>query len=127
MGTEFKGCIPIITVRDIQSAKAFYVDVLGFAVEFEWGEPLTMVGLCKDAVEVHLFSSLHENARQPPGTANISVLTDEVDELFERCRASAAEVLIEPGARPYGLIDFAIRDPEGNVLNFGCDAAPQPD
>lgn len=32
-----------------------------------------------------------------------------------------AEVIIEPGNRPYGQRDFAIKDADGNVLNFACD------
>jgi uncharacterized glyoxalase superfamily protein PhnB len=60
------------------------------------------------------------NARQQPGTANVSFFTDEVDELFAACRRSGVAVIVEPGDRDYGQPDFAIRDPDGNVMVFGC-------
>ena len=44
--------------------------------------------------------------------------TTDCDALFERVRASGAEVLQEPADQPYGLRDCAFRDPAGNLLRF---------
>lgn len=44
--------------------------------------------------------------------------TDDCDALFEKIRASGAEVLQEPMDQPYGVRDFAFRDPSGNMLRF---------
>jgi len=33
-------------------------------------------------------------------------------------------VIVEPGDRDYRQRDFAIRDPDGNVLVFGCATGP---
>jgi catechol 2,3-dioxygenase-like lactoylglutathione lyase family enzyme len=117
---QFKECIPIITVRELEEAKDFYVDVLGFRLDFEAGAPDFVAGLFKDAVQVLLIGADGANVRQKPGTANINFFTDEVDELFAICRESGVEVVIEPGDRPYGQRDFAIRDPDGNVMVFSC-------
>ena len=119
---HLKDCIPIITVRNLERATRFYVDVLGFSLDFESGAPHFVRGLFKDAVLVILVGSNGVNVRQQPGTSNLSFFADEVDELFSTCRNSAAEVIIEPGDRDYGQRDFAIRDPDGNVLVFGCPA-----
>jgi catechol 2,3-dioxygenase-like lactoylglutathione lyase family enzyme len=118
--TQFKDCIPIITVRDVKRATSFYVDVLGFSVDFETGAPDFVTGLFKDAVQVMLIGSDGVNVRQRPGTANVNFFADEVDDLFSACRNAAVEVIVEPGDRDYGQRDFAIRDPDGNVLVFGC-------
>jgi catechol 2,3-dioxygenase-like lactoylglutathione lyase family enzyme len=117
---QFKDCIPIITVRDVERATRFYVDVLGFSLDFETGAPHFVSGLFKDAVQLMLIGSDGVNVRQQPGTANLNFFADEVDELFSACRDAAVEVIIEPGDRDYGQRDFAIRDPDGNVLVFGC-------
>lgn len=113
-------CIPIITVRDVARATRFYVDVLGFTLDFETGAPDFVAGLFKDEIQVMLIGSTGVNVRQEPGTANLSFFADEVDELFSTCRDAAAEVIVEPGDRDYGQRDFAIRDPDGNVLVFAC-------
>jgi len=47
-------------------------------------------------------------------------MVDEVDELFSRCHEAGAEILIKPEDRAYGQRDFAIKDPDGNVLVFAC-------
>lgn len=120
--TQFKDCIPIITVRDVRRATGFYVDVLGFSLDFETGPPHFVTGLFKDAVQVMLIGSDGVNVRQEPGTANLNFFADEVDELFSACLDAAVEVIVEPADRDYGQRDFAIRDPDGNVLVFGCAA-----
>ena len=117
MTTRFMECNPIVTVSDVTAAKRFYVDVLGFSVDFDAGEVL---GLVKDEVLILLISQDSENVRQPPGSSNISFLTDEVDLLYGNCAVANADILVEPGDRPYGQRDFAVRDPDGSVLSFGC-------
>lgn len=120
MATRFVDCNPIITVRDLDLAKRFYVDVLGFSVDFETEDVL---GLLQNKVLVLIIDQDSENVRQPPGTSNISFLTDEVDSLFDRCASAGVPILVEPGDRSYGQRDFAIRDPDGNALSFGCALA----
>ena len=43
---------------------------------------------------------------------------DDVDALFERVRASGADVLQEPTDQFYGVRDCAFRDPAGNMVRF---------
>ena len=45
-------------------------------------------------------------------------ITGDVDGLFEKVRASGAEVMQEPMEQPYGLRDCAFRDPAGNMVRF---------
>ena len=117
---QFRDCTPIITVSDLAKAKGLFVDTLGFGVDFETGPPGFVTGVVKDSVQVMLIGADGVNARQRPGTANVSFLTDEVDELFEACRTAGIEVIVAPADRDYGQRDFAIRDPDGNVMVFGC-------
>ena len=69
---------------------------------------------------IYLIFESSENRRLPAGTANLNIMDDEVDDLFERCREAGAEVLVEPGGRVYGQRDFAISDRDENVLVFAC-------
>ena len=115
--TRFVECNPIVTVSDVSAAKRFYLDALGFSVDFDAGEVL---GLVKDEVLILLISQDSENVRQLPGSSIISFLTDEVDLLYDQCVAASADILVEPEDRPYGQRDFSVRDPDGSVLVFGC-------
>ena len=49
----------------------------------------------------------------------IYVCVDDSDALFHRAKAAGAEVVRELTDTDYGSRDFAVRDPEGNLWNFG--------
>ena len=51
--------------------------------------------------------------------AVVYVAADEVDSLYERAQAAAAEIVMEPTDQDYGSRDFSVRDPEGNIWSFG--------
>ena len=50
---------------------------------------------------------------------------DDLDTVFERVRASGAEVLQEPKDQPWGPRDCAFRDPSGNMVRI-LQSTPQP-
>jgi uncharacterized glyoxalase superfamily protein PhnB len=53
------------------------------------------------------------------GQGWIYVAVDDVDALHDRAKAAGAEILMELTDTDYGSRDFALRDPEGNLWNFG--------
>lgn len=44
--------------------------------------------------------------------------SDDVDALFARLRADDVEVVQEPIDQDYGIRDFAVRDPAGNLIRI---------
>jgi uncharacterized glyoxalase superfamily protein PhnB len=44
--------------------------------------------------------------------------SDDLDAAFEKVRASGAEILEEPTQQPWGVRDFAVRDPSGNLVRI---------
>lgn len=54
-----------------------------------------------------------------PGTAGFYVVTDHVDELYEKVRAAGARITRPLADQDYGNREFAIADPEGNLWSFG--------
>ena len=120
MSQQYLDCIPIITVRDLATAKQFYLDVLGFQLDFDGPD---VVGLLRDRVQFYLIVATSQNRRQDPGTGNLVVLVEEVDSVFETCIAAGADIIVEPDDRLYGQRDFALRDPDGNVLVFAAEVS----
>jgi len=119
MNTKFISSTPILIVDDIVSAKNFFLDKLGFEVSFEWGQPLGYLGLHKNGVDIHLNSS--SNSSREAGKSTVSILTDEVDNLYKTFVEKGIEIIIKPADRNYGLRDFSIKDIDGNIINFGCE------
>lgn len=121
METKFRGLTPVVTVNDISRSVEFYVNALGFELGFIYGEPISYAGLHRDKVEIHLIDKDSPNAKQSAGNANLSILTDEVDTLYEHLKGQRVELLGVPADRDYGLRDFSCKDLDGNVLNFGVE------
>ena len=119
METVFECCIPILTVNNLEQSRDFYVNVLGFNLSFEWGNPITYLGLERGNVSLHLIGK--DISRQKPGTGKISIITNEVDNYYKSCKQQGAEMVVEPADQEYGLRDFGVKDPDGNIINFGCD------
>jgi uncharacterized glyoxalase superfamily protein PhnB len=55
----------------------------------------------------------------PTGGRLVYCAVDDVDSLYERARAAAADVAVEITNTDYGSRDFTLRDPEGNLWAFG--------
>lgn len=119
MDTKYLLSTPILIVSNPEVARDFYVEKLGFEISFEWGEPLTYLGIKRNDVEIHLNSAA--NAPHEAGKGTISILTDEVDALYANCKRNGVETTIAPADREYGLRDFGVKDIDGNIINFGCD------
>lgn len=103
-----------IAVRDVPEAVAFYERVLGFELVFTWGEPVSIAGVRLGEAQIFL-----ESGTPNPAGCNLYFVVGDADELFEFQRAAGVEVVAEPGDRPYGLRDYAVRDLAGYALTFG--------
>ncbi|WP_328553508.1 MULTISPECIES: VOC family protein [unclassified Streptomyces] len=124
-----------ISVDDHDKALAFYRDVLGLEVRgdvgFEGMRWVTVGSPLQPDVEIVLEPPAADPDASPADKQAMAELlakgmlrgvifsTTDCDELFERVRASGAEVLQEPADQPYGVRDCAFRDPAGNLLRFG--------
>jgi catechol 2,3-dioxygenase-like lactoylglutathione lyase family enzyme len=120
-----------IPVHDPDAALQFYRDALGLEVRLDVendGLRWVTVGAPGDDLGIVLFPP--EGGRsQVEADALLSLVTkgslqaaifrtDDLDETFEKVRASGAEVLQEPVSQPWGARDCAFRDPSGNLVRI---------
>ena len=118
MIAKFTSLIPVFSVSDLSKSIEFYTETLGFQLDFIYGEPQFYAGLFKDSIELHLVS---KNLRQPAGSGNLSILTDEVDDLHQKLIEAKVQIIVPPDDRDYGLRDFSCKDLDGNIIVFGTD------
>ncbi|MEU1040057.1 VOC family protein [Streptomyces sp. NPDC005907] len=123
-----------IAVDDHDKALAFYRDVLGLEVRndvgFEGMRWVTVGSPLQPDVEIVLEPPAADPSTSPADKLAMAELlakgvlrgvifrTGDCDALFERVRASGADVIQEPMGQPYGVRDCAFRDPAGNLLRF---------
>ena len=120
--------------NDPEAATAFYRDTLGFEVRNDVGYQgmhwITVGPPDQPGTSIVLFPpeatpGLTDDERRliaemmAKGTyATILLATKDVDDTFEQLQASDVEVVQEPTDQPYGVRDFAVRDPAGNLLRI---------
>ncbi len=113
----FGGATPILRVRDLAASIDYYVNSLGFQIDFQGPGPFASVsrGRCC------LF--LSEGDQGHPGTwAWIGV--SDVDRLYAEFQAKGALIRQAPTNFSWAC-EIQVSDPDGNVLRFGSD--PKPD
>ena len=120
-----------IPVHDPDAALGFYRDALGLEVRNDVsadGYRWVTVGAPGQDVDVVLFQP-HGGRSKTEGDQMVELMTkgslqaaifraEDLDETFEKVRASGAEVMQEPVSQPWGARDCAFRDPAGNMVRI---------
>lgn len=110
--------IPILRIFDVTKAKEFYIDWLGFQIEwehqFEEDTPY-YIGIKRDNIEIHL-SEHHGDAT--PGS-KVFVVCDEIQKYYDELQSRPYKYY-RPGLNKtfYGTLEIAVQDPFGNRLSF---------
>jgi len=119
-----KQIVPVLRSYDEAKAKEFYIDFLGFSVDFEHrfgpDAPLYM-GLSLGPVELHLSEHFGD------GTPGSVVRLEVESRLAEFCEQLNAKRYKNAGPglqeQSWGLLEMSIADPFGNKLVF-CETLP---
>lgn len=106
----------MLPVRDMERARRFYTDVLGFTVTFQNGNPVGFTILKRDAAELHLTLDSHYKA-PPYNVAHLMV--DDVDALHALCQQHGLRIIKGLQNKDYGLRAFVFQDPDGNRIDVG--------
>jgi uncharacterized glyoxalase superfamily protein PhnB len=120
-----------VTVDDTDAALGFYRDTLGLTVRnevanggFRW---ITLVTDSQPEIGI-VLSQPHAGRSQEDGDALAALLakgalpmiqlrSDNLDAVFDKiATAPGVEVLQEPADQFWGVRDFAVRDPAGNMV-----------
>jgi predicted lactoylglutathione lyase len=113
-----KGAATIFTVRDLMASVAYYRDMVGFDVTFQYGDPPFYGCMCRDEVSLHLRDA-NKNAEWVAGNGAIAVFVDDVDALNADLVTRGAKVPRAPWNYAYSMRDFDVADLDGNCLTFG--------
>jgi catechol 2,3-dioxygenase-like lactoylglutathione lyase family enzyme len=120
-----------VLVHDPDLALAFYRDTLGLEVrndvareDFRW---ITVGAASQPGVAIVLTNYLNGSPADSDALASLVAKgalngvhfhTDDLDDSFEKLRASGAEIVQDPAEQPWGTRDCAVRDPSGNLLRI---------
>jgi catechol 2,3-dioxygenase-like lactoylglutathione lyase family enzyme len=119
---------------DPEASLGFYRDALGFEVRndvgrgtMRWitvgpaGQPQTSIVLAPPAANPGITDEERRTITEmmAKGTFGMLLLaTADLDGTFDKLQAGDVEIVQEPTEQPYGVRDFAVRDPAGNLIRI---------
>ncbi len=113
---HFFGVLPVFLVDDVVETAEYYRDVLGFDIDFVYGEPPIYGSVSRDDAIINFSLS------EPPGRRNsvstqsagngvdAYIVVSDIDELYEELRLHGATVIVEPASQEYGMREFQVED-----------------
>ena len=105
--------IPILRVARLDASVAYYVERLGFRVD--WQEPGVMASVSRDGKAIMLC----EGAQGNPGTW-VWIGVHDAAALHAELAAKGAVIRMTPANFPWAL-EMHVTDPDGHVLRFGSE------
>ena len=119
---------PYFPVADVASTGDYYRSVLGFDCEYSAGEPPVFAVYSRSGAAIMLRrvddpGLICPNESQG-GTWDVFFWVTDVDRLHAELVGSGASIVYPPVVQPYGMKEFAVRDPNGYVLGFGQTHPP---
>ena len=121
--THFPGAVPEIPVSNVDAAAEYYVNVLGFRLD--WGDDEGGIGgISQGDCRMFLTNGPfhgHYGTRGPVMVWLNLNSKDEVDELHRRWKLAGAMIVAEPEDQPWHLHEFRVADPDGNQLRVFYD------
>jgi uncharacterized glyoxalase superfamily protein PhnB len=121
---------PYFPVPDVGATGGWYGSVLGFACEYAAGDPPEFAVWSRSGSPI-MFRRVQDPALICPnekqgGTWDVFFWVSDVDSLHAEIAGRGATIVYAPTVQPYGMKEFAVRDPNGYVLGFGQQWATEP-
>lgn len=123
---QLHGVQPVLPVPDVAAAADWFCRVLGFEIDFLFGEPVPHHGRVKAGdgswgAPVYIHLQRCEGPVTPCGETRLHVGHD-IDALHAHATAQGATVLQAPTDQPWGLRELVLRSPGGHRLVLGAEA-----
>lgn len=108
--------IPKLPMRDPAATRGYYVDQLRFTVKGQYPDYLIVE---RDGLELHFF--LFADLDPLTNDGQVYIRTTAIDDLYRSL--TERSVAIHPNGalstKPWGQREFALLDPDHNLLTFG--------
>ena len=104
----------LLYVPNIEQARAFYTEKLGFAVE---DQSPTFVQFKQNAGMGAIFALQEQAGVSPHQGVELWWIVDNADATYATLVSHDVEIVSQPSDEPFGRA-FIIKDPAGNMINM---------
>lgn len=113
MENRFARAIPQLPVHDVRKTQEYYRDVLGFHIDWTWGEN-AYGAVSRDGTTLFLCNVGDDEISRACLVINVT----EVDVLCAEWKAKGAKIVEEPEDKPWGLREFTVQDLNGHCFRI---------
>jgi catechol 2,3-dioxygenase-like lactoylglutathione lyase family enzyme len=114
---------PQLFVADVARSAAFFVEKLGFATEYLYGEPPFYGLVTRHGVGLNLrhvdAPVIDPDLRERESLLSASIPVEGIKALFLEFQDRGVDFAQTLKQQPWGALDFIVRDPDGNLIGFG--------
>lgn len=123
---QMLGAFPQLFVADIEVSCRFFVETLGFTLRFKYGQPAFYALVQRDGARLNLrfvhkpvfFRDLGTDKEAERDLLAASIPVENIKSLYLEYKAAAAPMHQALKKQPWGLRDFIVQDPDGNLIHF---------
>lgn len=127
--TNFASAVPVIATTDVVATVHYFEQTLGFKQQWIWGDPPVYAGLKAGGAMLYvthdpdLAATIRERRLGP----DIFLWVNDIDSVYHQHRARRADITEELTARPWGVRQYVIREPNGYLLKVAESNEPEED
>jgi len=107
-------------VSDLALSLRYFTEILGFTQSFCFGD---YAGVEYEKIRIHLSGPKSTN-KKAVGQGSIYIFCDGVDAYHIEVKSKGAKIQEDPKDHVYGMRDFIIEDPDGNLIGIGQETKP---
>lgn len=116
--SAIKKMSPQLLVADIERSIAFYTQILGFMVDFRYGDFYS--GISRGGCSIHLKSGSPieaKESRRKNDDLDLVFSVDNIEGVYAELSGKQVEIIQPIRTMPYGK-EFYAADPDGHILGF---------
>jgi uncharacterized glyoxalase superfamily protein PhnB len=112
--------VPVVSTNDIEKSLLYYIETLGFEVDFKYGDPVVYAGIKSNEAEIYfsldieMINAIKERNINP----EIFIWVNNADILFKKHLANGAEIVEPISNRSWGARQYVVKDINGYHLKF---------
>ncbi|MEM8609850.1 MAG: VOC family protein [Myxococcota bacterium] len=114
----------------LAETRDFYTSLFGWRVEYDSDWFVHLQAPDNDSVELGIVRRDHEivplGAGSTPRGVLLTIVVDDVDALYERCKAHSVSIVEPPRNMFYGQRRMIIQDPVGTLVDASSACDPDP-
>lgn len=111
---------PQVFVSNVDVSCRFYVETLGFTLSFKYGQPAFYALVKRDGARLNL-RFVHKPVLLRDSEDDLlsaSIAVENIKSLYLEFRAAGAPIRQALKKQPWGMRDFIVQDPDGNLIHF---------